>query len=814
MRDQYIIKVLGLQYFVLYLESIRTDSNKVGLFILFFIFYQNTGIAQLSITTDQTNARYDVGQSMNFLILSNNSENVDYVIKYDNDSPPIESGSISVNAGQAANIPFSLNSPGVVLCQVNSASGGDIAGAVFSPFDIEPIEPEPADFDAFWDARKSELAAVPPSPEINFHESHTYGTSFTLELDNIDGRKIYGYITVPTGPGPFPAIITLPPAGNNNALVQPQSFMAERSGVLAVSLSIHNVPANQEDPDGYLPDDIADPLKNYYRYGVLGAIQTIEYLFTRSDFDGENIGMVGVSQGGGLATMVAGIDQRVNLLAISNPAFGQHLGYQFDKASPYPFYMRQSDLVFGTAAHEAATAAASKYYDAMYFAKRYKGPVLAAVSYEDDVTPAATSFPTINQFQGTKVVVHAKELGHIHPQEYWDGRYDFFRKHYPSTFNAPWPYTPTTTGFFANAGDDKAAPTNAPINLSGSIQKDGSEINLPVEWTVISGPGTVDFSDSNSKNTTATFSENGEYVLSFRAYDDNSMATDAKFFSMSDRIIVSVGSGGDFLTLICPSIITVTALAGENTANVTWADPDVLTTCPGGIADLIQTEGPISNSDFAIGTTTVIYQATDNCGNAESCSFNISVNLFGGGGSGQLSFDANKNNLEVLLEWLSLTNDVTDFYTIERSIDSINFTDLLVVANQSNSAIESYFEVDPFPNPGINFYRLRQTFLDGSEVFSEIKKVDFDIDLNTLSVFPIPTDDFINVSLFPYVGGSGDLQIFNLLGQQMEVVEIDNVPEIPFSVKLENYEVGVYFLMINIKGFKQKMLPFIIGAID
>ena len=60
----------------------------------------------------------------------------------------------------------------------------------------------------------------------------------------------------------------------------------------------------------------------YYKYGVLGAIRAIDYIFSRSDFNGSEMGVMGVSQGGGLAYLVAGVDDRVNLLLNSVPALG------------------------------------------------------------------------------------------------------------------------------------------------------------------------------------------------------------------------------------------------------------------------------------------------------------------------------------------------------------------------------------------------------------------------------------------------------------------------------------------------------------
>ena len=714
---------------------------KSGFLLSFLLFCQCLVWAQLTVSTDNTNARYQAGEAMNFTVSSSSSGTVNYEIKYDNDSPVIESGSINVTANSQTNIPFILNEPGVVFCAVTQGGSSAVAVAVFSPFDIQPLEPEPADLDAFWDARKAELAAIPMNPQLTFHQSHQYGTTHRLELSNIDGRKVYGYISIPSGSGPFPAIVTMPPAGNEANLVQPEYFIAERSGVISVTLSIHNVLPNLVDPNGYQPDDISDPNGIYYKYALLGAIRTFDYLFTRSDFDGENLGVVGVSQGGGLAMILAGLDQRVKLLACSNPSHGQHVGLKYDQASPYPFYVRNSRAQFGTPQHEAATVAATKYYDAMYFTKRYTGPSLVVTSYEDDVVPAATVFAAINQLQGTNVVVHARDLGHTHPSEYWDGRYDFFRKHFPATLNPPWPWPSTTTGYFANAGSDLTIPSGGTANLSGSVQVNDVENNsFPVEWKLVQGPGTVNFSNPNAKNTSATFSTDGSYVFSFTAHDETTLAGQAKFVSMADRVTITVGGSdttppavtltgpsavnGEFdvsvtfsepvsglaandfsitngtasnlsgtgqnysltvtptaagnvgislpadsaddaagngntasntlnvtysppstqLTLACPNDVVVTTAPGESTIAATWADPTTSTTCSDPNVTLTQTAGPAKGSQFPIGTTAISYQATDNCSNAETCSFSVIVQDGGPGGSGTLNIVADRAN--------------------------------------------------------------------------------------------------------------------------------------------------------------------------
>ena len=112
--------------------------------------------------------------------------------------------------------------------------------------------------------------------------------------------------------------------------------------------------------------------------------------------------------------MVAGIDDRVKLLAIAHPSHTEHAGLHYDKASGFPFYVHKSRGEHGTAAHELATVAATRYYDVINFAKRYDGPVLNHISYEDDISLAAGIFAAHNEFSGEKVLMHWLDMAIIH----------------------------------------------------------------------------------------------------------------------------------------------------------------------------------------------------------------------------------------------------------------------------------------------------------------------------------------------------------------------------------------------------------------
>jgi len=94
------------------------------------------------------------------------------------------------------------------------------------------------------------------------------------------------------------------------------------------------------------------------------------------------------------------------------------------------------------------------------------------------------------------------------------------------------------------------------------------------------------------------------------------------------------GNGGGptgNLTISCPANINVTTQT--TTAVVTWTDATASTTCSVNTnVNVNQTAGAASGSSFPIGTTTISYEATDNCNNTETCSFVITVTAAQGGG--------------------------------------------------------------------------------------------------------------------------------------------------------------------------------------
>src|SRR6185503_9727355 len=73
----------------------------------------------------------------------------------------------------------------------------------------EPVmDQRPGDFDQYWQQTLDALADYPACPEINVlpFRSTDFATLYSVRLTSLGPYRLFGYLSIPTGTGPFPAI--------------------------------------------------------------------------------------------------------------------------------------------------------------------------------------------------------------------------------------------------------------------------------------------------------------------------------------------------------------------------------------------------------------------------------------------------------------------------------------------------------------------------------------------------------------------------------------------------------------------------------
>jgi len=117
-----------------------------------------------------------------------------------------------------------------------------------------------------------------------------------------------------------------------------------------------------------------------------------------------------------------------------------------------------------------------------------------------------------------------------------------------------------------------------------------------------------------------------------------------------------------------------------------------------------------------------------------------------------LSFNAKKNESRISLDWTTSSETFNSYFTIEKSLDGIEFIELEQVkskAKNGNSTSKLYYNTfDPAPSSGITYYRLKQTDLNGSSKYHQMVSVVFD-KVNPISfvVFPNPNKGVFTIDV-------------------------------------------------------------------
>jgi cephalosporin-C deacetylase-like acetyl esterase len=334
-------------------------------------------------------------------------------------------GEIQLNGERKIIEGIALKQPGFVKCAVMVEYKGkkyqNWGQAGVEPDKIKPVVTMPADFDAFWEKAKADLANVPLEPNLTLvpEQCTTNINVYHISFQNIaiagwlGHSRMYGMLSVPKKPGKYPAILDVPGAG-----VRPY-FRDDRAnrGVIVLKMGIHGIPVNQSQEiydqlnrsslANYPTYNIENRDKYYYKRVFLGCVKAIDFIYSLPEFDGQNLGISGGSQGGALSIIVAGLDQRIKYLFAVYPAMCDMNAYLQGQAGGWPHMYK------GQKPADCATwLQVTPYYDVVNFAKKLKIPGWYAWGFNDNVCPPTSMYAAYNSITAPKDLVLFKEIGH------------------------------------------------------------------------------------------------------------------------------------------------------------------------------------------------------------------------------------------------------------------------------------------------------------------------------------------------------------------------------------------------------------------
>lgn len=282
----------------------------------------------------------------------------------------------------------------------------------FDPEKLQPYTQLPDDFTEFWDKAKEEAAKCPVKVESTYIEEFSTDKidCYLVKIQAYEkGKFVYGYLTKPKKEGKYPVVFAPPGAGIKSLAPGKHLFYPE-NGVIRFDMEIHGIRPDLDKAtyneiskafgykgNSYLVNGLDDKDNYYMKKVYLSCIRVLDYLTTLPEWDGKNLIAQGGSQGGALALITTGLDNRITACAANHPALSDMAGYKDNRAGGYPHLFTKFE---GMDTPEKLKTL--EYYDVVNFAKQIKVPVFMTWGYNDNTCPPTTSYIVYNVLDGKK----------------------------------------------------------------------------------------------------------------------------------------------------------------------------------------------------------------------------------------------------------------------------------------------------------------------------------------------------------------------------------------------------------------------------
>lgn len=178
-----------------------------------------------------------------------------------------------------------------------------------------------------------------------------------------------------------------------------------------------------------------------------------------------------------------------------------------------------------------------------------------------------------------------------------------------------------------------------------------------------------------------------------------------------------------------------------------------------------------------------------------------------------LSFEGEANDKGNQLYWKTATEENSDYFTVERSEDGLNFEAIERIKTKGNSqTMESYEFLDQAFVAQNSFYRLVETDLNRhSQIVSNVLEVQRkETNFEVLSVYPIPANDFLTLVLNAPKNETMEMKIHSIEGELIERKTIQTtIGTQQVKLDLSGYKKGSYFMSLIGSENKPLMTRFV-----
>ncbi len=169
-----------------------------------------------------------------------------------------------------------------------------------------------------------------------------------------------------------------------------------------------------------------------------------------------------------------------------------------------------------------------------------------------------------------------------------------------------------------------------------------------------------------------------------------------------------------------------------------------------------------------------------------------------------LDFSGIANGMDIQLNWVTASEQNSDFFLLEKSPDGKNFTTIAKIDAAGNSTTARYYAfTDSRPAVGANFYRLRQTDIGGNYTYSNMVNIIYQSTGSALNIYPNPNVGSFVVNMASGHSDENRIRVINLVGNEVAFNMVD-LPGQQASKQIELDPVpGIYFVELSYSDRKE-----------
>jgi cephalosporin-C deacetylase len=338
------------------------------------------------------------------------------------DGKPLQKDSVKVNIGrnssESYNFDIPESKPGFykVNFMVNTTDYDDTTFRAFGirPDEIKSDYDKPADFDAFWQTAKDQLAKVAPNYKVTPMPKMDTKTCkvYLVQMQSLDNINVLAWLTLPKTHNPkrkFAMILALP-----GYQIELPPIYTQDPDVAFLTLNVRGQGNSREfyspRKEEFVVHHIEDKNKYVMRGVIMDCIRAMDFICSRPDIDKDQIFVKGGSMGGYLAIATACLDDRVKLCSAQSPVFADFRSLIKRVDFPYNYINMYLKITPGLTLNKVLTNL--DYFDAKNFASGVRCKFIMSIGLLDNYVPPTNEYIVFNNIPTKKRISIFKNLAH------------------------------------------------------------------------------------------------------------------------------------------------------------------------------------------------------------------------------------------------------------------------------------------------------------------------------------------------------------------------------------------------------------------